>query len=90
MSFLLWTLDKILFLGVFPKKFLFKHPGILARFHRGKGAVYLESYRECRVIIYNVILQELRFLDSHIFKPFELYGKPNIGELVIKGDSPNC
>ena len=76
--------------GIFKKKNLFKRPGILARFHRFKGAGYLESYRECRVIIYDVILQELRFLDSHTFKPFELYRKPNLEELVVKGDSPNC
>ena len=40
----------------------------------------MESYGEWRVMVYDVIFGELRFLDSHTTKLIELYRKSNLGE----------
>ena len=50
----------------------------------------MESYGEWRVTVYDVIFEELRFLDSHTTQLSELYQKPNFGELTINGNFPNC
>ena len=50
----------------------------------------MESYGEWRVTVYDVIFGELSFLDSHTTKLSELYQKPNLGELTVNGNSPNC
>ena len=49
----------------------------------------MESYGEWRVTVC-VIFGELRFLDSHTTQLSELYQKPNVGELAVNGNSPNC
>ena len=50
----------------------------------------MESYGECRVTVYDVRFGELRFLDSHTTLLSELYQKPNLGELTVNVNSPNC
>ena len=50
----------------------------------------MESYREWRVAVYDVMFGELRFLDSHTTELSELYQKPKLGELTVNGNSPNC
>ena len=50
----------------------------------------MESYGEWRFTVYDVIFRELQLLDSHITKLSELYRKPNLGELTVNGNSPNC
>ena len=50
----------------------------------------MESYGEWRVTVYDVIFGELRFLDSHITELSKSNQKPNLGELAVNGNSPNC
>ena len=50
----------------------------------------MESYGEWRGTVYDVIFVELRFLDSHTTELSELNWKPNLGELAVNGNSPNC
>ena len=50
----------------------------------------MDSYREWRVTVYDVIFGELRFFDSHSTQLTELYRKPNLRELAVNGNSPNC
>ena len=49
----------------------------------------MEIYGDRRVTVYNVMSGELSFLDSHTTYLFELYRKPNLGELAVNGDFPN-
>ena len=50
----------------------------------------MESYGEWRDTVYDVILGGLRFLHSNTTYLFELYRTPNLGELVVNVNSPNC
>ena len=50
----------------------------------------MESYDEWRVTVHNVMFGELRYLDSHTTELSELYRKPNLGELTVNGNSPDC
>ena len=43
-----------------------------------------------RVTVYDVIFGELWSLNSYTTELFELYQKPNLGELAVNGRSPNC
>ena len=45
----------------------------------------MECYGEWRVMAYDVIFRELKFLDSHTIKLSELYRKTNLGELAVNG-----
>ena len=50
----------------------------------------MENYKEWRVMVYDVIFGELRFLDSHTTQLSKLYQKSNLVELAVNGSSPNC
>ena len=51
----------------------------------------MESYGEWRVTLYDVIFGELRFLEFLVFLELsELDRKPNLGELDVNGNSPDC
>ena len=50
----------------------------------------MESYGEWRVTVYDVILGELMVLDSRTTELSKLYRKPNLRELAVNGNPPNC
>ena len=50
----------------------------------------MENYGEWRVTVYDVIYGELRSLESGTTQLSKLYGKPNLVELAVNGNSPNC
>ena len=43
-----------------------------------------------RVMVYDVIFGELKFLDSHTTWLSKFYQKPNLGELAVNGNPTNC
>ena len=47
----------------------------------------MESYCECRVMVYDLIFGELRLHDSHTTYLSKLYQKPNLGELAVNSNS---
>ena len=49
----------------------------------------MESYGEWRVMVYDEIFGELRFLDSHTTRLSKINWKSNLGELAVNGNSPN-
>ena len=50
----------------------------------------MESYGEWKVAVYDAIFGESRFLDSPTVWLSELDRKPNLVELAVTGNSPNC
>ena len=49
----------------------------------------MESYSEWRVMVYDVIFEELRFHDSHTTWLSELYRKLGLRGLDVNCNSPN-